>query len=171
MLNTVIRPFLATLILGLATSLPALAADPFRDLVTLQGEELSGLPQAEDGKWTLVMLWATDCHACEAQKPDISAFSDQHKDGKLSVVGISIEGRGNLSKIQKHQAKSTDSFPSYVGEQLLISTNLEIVAGEPLRGTPTYVMLNPENEIVALNPGMLNMDDLEAFVQKNVYAE
>jgi thiol-disulfide isomerase/thioredoxin len=165
-----IRRFVAALALTLVTSLPATAGDPFRDLVTLQGDELSGLPQADDGKWTLVMLWATYCHACEEQKPDISAFNDQHKEGKVSVVGISIEGRDNLSKIQQHQSKSSDSFPSYVGEQLLISSNLELVAGEPLRGTPTYIMLNPENEIVALNPGLLNMDDLESFVQKHVYA-
>ncbi len=162
---------LVAAILGLFISLAAHANDPFRDLVTMDGQEIASLPQTEDGKWTLVMLWATDCHACELQKPDIAAFSEKHKDGKISVVGIAIDGRDNIEKVQAHQAHKKDGFPTYIGEYLLLSTNIELVAGEALRGTPTYLMLDENNNIKAYNPGMLNMDDLDAYVARNVYGE
>lgn len=170
-LNIQCRGIIAGLVLLVGASLPALADNPFRDLVTMSGDEVTGLPQSDDGKWTLVMFWATDCHACEAQKPDISAFNDKHSDGKISVVGISLDGRRNLAKIRAHDEASNASFDSYVGELLLVTSNVELITGEPFRGTPTYLMFGPNNEVKAYNPGMLNMGDLDAYVARNVYGE
>ncbi len=147
------------------------ATGPFNDLVNMSGEEVDGLPQADDGKWTLVMFWATNCHACEAQKPDISAFSDKHKDGKISVVGISLDGRSNLLEIRAHEEASKVTFDSYIGELVLIASNIKLLTDESLRGTPTYVLLDPENNVIAYNPGMLVMSDLDSFVARNVYGQ
>jgi len=170
-LNTRFRDILAGLVLLLSVTLPALAMGPFNDLVSMSGEEMDGLPQADDGKWTLVMFWATDCHACEAQKPDISAFSDKHKDGEISVVGISLDGRSNLAKIRAHEEASKATFDSYVGELVLVASSIQLLTDESFRGTPTYMLLDPDNNVIAYNPGMLVMSDLDSFVARNVYGE
>ena len=170
-LNTRFRGILAGLVLLVGVMSPALAGGPFNDLVSMSGEEMDGLPQADDGKWTLVMFWATDCHACEAQKPDISAFSDKHKDGDISVVGISLDGRSNLVEIREHEEASKATFDSYVGELVLIASNIKLLTDEDFRGTPTYMLLDPENNVIAYNPGMLVMSDLDSFVARNVYGQ
>ena len=170
-LNTLFRGILAVLVLLVGATQPALATGPFNDLVSMSGEEMDGLPQADDGKWTLVMFWAADCHACEAQKPDISAFSDKHKDGKISVVGISLDGRSNLVEIQAHEKASKATFDSYIGELVLIASNIQLLTDESFRGTPTYMLLDPENNVIAYNPGMLVMSDLDSFVARKVYGE
>ena len=46
-----------------------------------------------DGRWLLVMLWATTCHICEMQKPDISAFHDKHKDTDACLLYTSPSPR------------------------------------------------------------------------------
>jgi len=174
-LNTPFRGILAAFVLllgGLSAGLsPAHAAGPFNDLVSMSGEEMDGLPQADDGKWTLVMFWAKDCHACEAQKPDISAFNEKHKDGKISVVGIALDGRSNLVELREMDEASNASFDSYVGELVLIASNIKLLTSEDFRGTPTYMLLDPENNVIAYNPGMLVMRDLDSFVARNVYGE
>ena len=170
-LNTRFRGILTGLVLLVGVISTTLAAGPFNDLVSMSGEEMDGLPQAEDGKWTLVMIWATDCPACEAQKPDISAFSDKHKDGNISVVGISLDGRRNLVEIREHEEASKATFDSYIGELVLIASNIKLLTEEDFRGTPTYMLLDPENNVIAYNPGMLIMSDLDSFVAKNVYGQ
>jgi len=174
-LNRQFRGLVASLILVFGSaSFPAIADNselPFRDLVNMDGEEVAGIPQAEDGKWTLVMFWSRNCHVCEMQKPDISAFSDKHKDGKISVVGIAIDGRDKLEQIRAVDSHSKATFDSYVGEYLLVTSNLELLVSEPFRGTPTYLILGPNNEVKAFNPGMLIMNDLDAYVAKNIYGE
>ncbi len=162
---------MAGLVLLIGVVAPALADGPFNDLVSMSGEEMDGLPQANDGKWTLVMFWVNDCHACEAQKPDISAFSDKHKDGDISVVGINMDGRSNLVEVREHEKASNATFDSYVGELVLIASNIKLLTDEDFRGTPTYMLLDPENNVIAYNPGMLIMSDLDSFVARNVYGQ
>ncbi len=170
-LNTRFRGILAGLVLLVGLTQPVFAAGLFNDLVSMSGEEMDGLPQADDGKWTLVMFWAKDCHACEAQKPDISAFSDKHKDGKISVVGIALDGRSNLVELRAHEKAGKSTFDSYVGELVLVAANIQLLTQESLMGTPTYMLLDPENNVIAYNPGMLVMSDLDSFVARNVYGE
>lgn len=50
---------------------------------------------SNNNKYTLVMVWATNCHLCEEQKPMIQTFHSDYKDTAANVVGIAIDGIGN----------------------------------------------------------------------------
>ena len=117
-----------------------------------------------DGRWLLVMLWATSCHICEMQKPEISAFHDQHKDNDAHVLGIALDGMERLDAIKANMETHKTSFPSLVGNIAIVASHYQSMTEENLRGTPTYLLFNPEGELVGNNPGPLSVEAIEKFM-------
>lgn len=120
-----------------------------------------------NGKWTLVMLWAVDCHICHEQKPEISRFHNEHKDIDAHVVGISLDGVSNVDRVTDYIAKNDVSFPNYVGNVAIIASNYFAMTEESFRGTPTYLLFNPEGELLGNNPGPLRVKAIEEFIARN----
>ncbi len=120
-----------------------------------------------DGKWLLVMLWATTCHICEEQKPEISDFHSRHKDIDARVLGIALDGMSEVEAIKENMKRHKTSFPSLVGNIAIVASHYQALTQENLRGTPTYLLFNPEGELVGNNPGPLRAEALESFIAKN----
>jgi len=139
----------------------------FADLIDVDGSNSPVHPDIGQGKWTLVMLWATTCHICEIDKPLMSELHKKHKDGNIEVFGISIDGHGNMNNVQKYLAERDVSFPNSVGEFLTVSSSMLNLAHENLRGTPTYLLFGPDGEVKAVQAGHLSPDVVEKFVESN----
>lgn len=118
------------------------------------------------GKWLLVMLWATDCHICKQQKPEMSRFHDKHKDTDAEVLGIALDGMGAVDEVKSYLEDHKPSFPNYVGEIAIVASHYLVLTEENLRGTPTYLLFNPDGELVGNNPGPLSVEALEQFISK-----
>ncbi|MEE9320619.1 MAG: TlpA disulfide reductase family protein [Granulosicoccus sp.] len=140
---------------------------PFDELLTVDGALLEESPAVGNGRWKLVMIWATDCPICKQQKPVISAFHDAHKDKDAEVFGIALDGRQGLVAVNKYLQKHTVSFPNYVGEFSTVAVNYQELTEEDLRGTPTYLLFNPEGELKGNNPGPISVDAIEAFIARH----
>ena len=119
-----------------------------------------------NGKWTLVMLWATDCHVCHIDKPEISAFHTKHKDDDAEVIGIALDGITGLDKVKDYIADNKPSFPSYVADIAIIASHYYSLTEENLRGTPTYLLFSPEGELLGNNPGRLSVEAIENFIAR-----
>ncbi len=159
------------LVLSLALA-AALALAPNVSRAALEIQELDGnVVHLEDrvgnGKWLLVMLWATDCHICKQQKPEMSRFHDLHKDTDAEVLGIALDGMGAVEEVKQYLEQYQPSFPNYVGEIAIIASHYLVMTEEDLRGTPTYLLFNPQGELVGNNPGPLSIDALESFMAKS----
>lgn len=128
---------------------------------TLSLEDLTG-----NGKWTLVMFWASTCHICKLQKPDMSAFHEKHKDSKAEVVGIAMDGMERIDDIKRYISETKPSFPSYVADGIIVSSYYFGMTEETLRGTPTYLLFNPEGELLGSNPGLLSVEAIESFIER-----
>lgn len=139
----------------------------FPELITVDGDSKPVHPAIGEGKWTLVMLWATTCHICEIDKPLFSKFHEKHKDGNIEVFGIAIDGHQKLPSVQRYLAARDVSFPNSVGEFLTVGSSLINIAEEPLRGTPTYLLFDPEGEIKGVHAGHLAPDKVEVFIASN----
>jgi len=118
------------------------------------------------GKWLLVMLWATDCHICKQQKPEISRFHDKHKDHDAEVLGIALDGMGAVDRVKSYLDDHQPSFPNYVGEIAIVASHYLVLTEESLRGTPTYLLFNPDGELVGNNPGPLSIEAIEQFISR-----
>lgn len=119
-----------------------------------------------NGKWTLVMFWAIHCPICHEQKPAISAFHDKHKDSDAHVVGIALDGVEKTHAVKNYIVDNKVTFPSYVGDIGVIASHYLGMTEENLRGTPTYLLFNPEGELLGNNAGPLTIASLEAFIAR-----
>jgi len=118
------------------------------------------------GKWLLVMLWSTTCHICEEQKPSISAFHDKHKDNHAEVLGIAIDGIDKRAQIEANMERHPTSFPTLVGDIVIVASHYQGLTEESFRGTPTYLLFDPKGELVGNNPGPLRISALEGFIER-----
>ncbi len=161
-----LRNRLTALLLGLAV-VAVIAVNPAHagmELQQIDGTVVDLDEYRGDGKWLLVMLWATDCPICEAQKPEISAFHEKHKDGDAQVLGIALDGMENVDLVKANMEQHQTSFPSLIGNIAIVASHYQSMTEENLRGTPTYLLFNPEGELVGNNPGLLRTEALEQFI-------
>lgn len=133
---------------------------------TLEGKITTLSQHFEKGKWTLVMLWTSDCGVCQSEYPVMSEFHDKHKDKDAKVIGVSLDGYSQLDSITQHINEMPMSFENLIGEISVVAFNYEASTEEPLRGTPTYMMFNPQGQLVGHNPGPVKIEVLEKFISK-----
>ncbi len=165
-MHQIMSGLLVALMLGAGTLAHA-GDNPFRDLVDTEGAPASSSTTVGNGKWTLVMIWATDCHICTEQKPEISAFYDKYKDTMVDVFGIALDGPKRLDAVNDYLAKHKPTFPNYVGDFQMVGLNYQSLTEEPLRGTPTYLLFNPAGELKGNNPGPVRPEAIESFIERN----
>lgn len=146
-----------------------LSVNPARAGMELQhtnGEIVDLDSYRADGKWLLVMFWATTCHICEIQKPEISAFHDRHRDKDAQVIGVAIDGMENVDAILANMRQHETSFPTLVGNIAIVASHYQQLTEESFRGTPTYLLFDPDGELVGNNPGPLSAEAIEKFIAR-----
>lgn len=136
------------------------------ELKTLDNQPTELNEYVGQGKWVLVMLWASDCAICMQQEPAISAFHDAHQATDAVVVGISIDGYEKINAVNGYLDRFKPNFVNLVGELDNIAASYETAAQEPFRGTPTYLLYTPQGKLVGNNPGPLRTKAIEQFIEK-----
>lgn len=134
---------------------------------TIDGKFTTLSQHFEEGKWTLVMLWTTNCGVCIREYPIMSKFHDNHKDIDAKVIGVSLDGYSQLDSITNHIDEMPMSFDNLIGELTVVAFNYEAFTEESLLGTPTYMMFNPQGQLVGHNPGPVKLETLENFIKDN----
>jgi peroxiredoxin len=153
-------------ILALAVSLfslTATAAAPDLTLKDLSGKEHKLSEYIGKGQWTVVVMWANDCHVCNREMPAIDMFHDEFKDKTASILGVSIDGWDKV-KLAREFVKTHDlTFPN-----LIVEPDMKYIGkfgGGNFLGTPTFYIYTPEGEIVATKVGGVPMNILEDFIK------
>ena len=135
-------------------------------LKTLDNQPVELNKYIGQGKWVLVMLWASDCAICMQQEPSISAFHNAHQSTDATVVGVSIDGYKKIDAVNNYLDRFKPNFVNLIGELDNIAASYETVVQEPFRGTPTYLLYTPQGELVGNNPGPLKTGAIEQFIEK-----
>ncbi|MFK7816866.1 MAG: TlpA family protein disulfide reductase [Gammaproteobacteria bacterium] len=157
--------YIASISFLLLTSNFTYASD-WTEVRTLEGKFTTLSQHFEKDKWTLVMLWTTNCGICQREYPIMSEFHDKHKDTTAKVIGVSLDGYSNLDTITEHINDMPMTFDNLIGEIAVVAFNYESATEESLRGTPTFLMFNPEGQLVGHNPGPVKPEALEKFISK-----
>ncbi len=161
------RIYLATFIIfTLLLSTSSSSASDWTEVRTLEGKFTTLSQHFEEDKWTLVMLWTTDCGICQREYPMISEFHDKYKDKNAKVIGVSLDGYSQLEKITEHIDEMPMTFDNLIGEITVVAFNYQNATEEPLRGTPTFLMFNPNGQLVGHNPGPVKPEALEQFINR-----
>ena len=141
-------------------------ADPRQIMVTDHKLQRSVEQQMNKGQWELIMLWATNCHVCKVDFKKIKAFIRENQSVPLTVIGVVIDGLKEKEKagrlIEKHKLDYTHLLTNYPSADEFYQANAET----KLLGTPSYLLYNPENKLVAFNPNSIDLDALEILIYK-----
>jgi peroxiredoxin len=117
------------------------------------------------GKWTVVMIWASDCHVCNEEAHAYSEFHRRHRDGDATVLGLSLDGwegrDAALGFIRRHELP----FPNLIGEPERIAALYWSLTRRSWVGTPTFLVYGPDGTLLAQEVGAVPVDLIEAFMR------
>jgi len=118
------------------------------------------------GKWTVVMIWAHDCHNCNDEAHQYVAFHKKHKDSDAQVIGISLDGKQKQKKAEDFVNRHNLNFDNLIGEPIEVAGIYEDLTGVEFFGTPTFLIYNPAGELRAQQAGAVPTKIIEQFIAK-----
>ena len=146
-----------TLIGTILLSSPALA------FTELDGEKTTIEEEVGNGKWSVVEVWASNCHACRVHMPEMVGFDGKMDD--VRILGISLDGQPGKSEAVSMIEEYEMPFKNILSNPIEINAWMELNAKESLVGTPTFMIFDPEGALVALQPGQLPVKSIEKFIK------
>jgi len=129
----------------------------------LDGKKTTIEDQIGKGKWSVVEIWASNCHACRDHMPEMVKF-----DGKMDnvrIVGISLDGQAGKAAAKSMIKEYKMPFKNILSNPIEINAWMELKAQEGLIGTPTFMIFDPKGKLVALQPGQLPVTSIEKFIK------
>lgn len=137
---------------------PGFGAD---DAASLAITDLDGRPldlTDFSGSPVWIIFWATYCHACQEEEPDLRRAHAAHLDDGLVVVAIDA-------------GEATAEVRRYVEERHLpwqIALDPELTAYDAYGaiGTPTHYFISREGRIASRAFGRLELDEMEAHLAR-----
>ncbi|KPK10688.1 MAG: hypothetical protein AMJ68_08450 [Acidithiobacillales bacterium SG8_45] len=158
-LKNLARMFFSLLLLLPLASLAA----PDLVLKTVDGEQRNVSEYIGKGKWTIVAIWAHNCHVCNDEMPAMTFFHEAHKDKDAIVLGVSIDGWAKRQKAKGFIETHALNFPNLIAEprQDVIGK----FGGGEFYGTPTFYVYSPEGELLARQIGPISAEDIEKFMK------
>ncbi|HMI05819.1 MAG TPA: TlpA disulfide reductase family protein [Pedobacter sp.] len=112
------------------------------------------------GKYVLVDFWASWCGPCRAENPNVLKAYNQYKDKNFTVVGVSLDDKGeNWKKAIKDDNMPWTQVSDLKGWKNEVSTYYGIM------GIPSTLLVDPQGKIIAkdLRGEMLNKKLAELF--------
>jgi peroxiredoxin len=118
------------------------------------------------GKWTVVMIWASDCGVCNAEAANYVKFHQAHKDKDATILGVSLDGQAMKAEAEKFIQRHAVNFPNLIDEPERVAQWYTGLSGQPWIGTPTFLVYSPKGELRAAQVGAVPTDLIEDFMAK-----
>lgn len=150
-----------------ALSMPIMAADISAGLLKGFDGSLHSLNEyTGKGKWTIVMLWASDCHACNAEAKQYVKFHKAHKDKDATILGVSLDGEMKKVEANKFIERHGVTFPNLIEEPGKIENMYASLSGQRWIGTPSFLIYSPTGELRAAQVGAVPTHIIESFIAR-----
>ncbi|MGN6399800.1 MAG: redoxin domain-containing protein [Flavisolibacter sp.] len=99
-----------------------------------------------EGKYVFVDFWASWCHPCRAENPNVLKAYNTYKDKNFTVIGVSLDDNGDKWK----KAIKDDNMPWTQVSDLKGWKN-EVSTYYGIMGIPSSLLVNPQGKIIAKN--------------------
>lgn len=96
--------------------------------VTLNGDSVSLASQR--GKVLLLNVWATWCHPCRVEIPELRAVHARFRARGLELIGVSVDSDGADEQIRAFMTEFAMTYPIWLDPEERVST-LFLVVGVP----------------------------------------
>ncbi|MEM7304510.1 MAG: TlpA disulfide reductase family protein [Pseudomonadota bacterium] len=119
--------------------------------------------QLEDGRYELVMFWATYCHTCKQDFKALGEYIKDNPDLPFTLVGVVVDGTDETSKteelVEKHDLNYAHILTDYdtANEFYTETTDMQLM------GTPSYILYDKNNKFVGVNPNSIDIEALDLF--------
>ena len=136
--STLLRSALASLPFAIVACIPAESGTesaveigrraPSYHGVSLAGDSVSLAQQR--GKVVLLNVWATWCHPCRDEIPELQALHERYSGRGLELIGVSVDAQGNADGIREFMREFRMTYPVWHDPDERISTQF-LVVGVP----------------------------------------
>lgn len=120
-----------------------------------------------NGKWTVVMFWASDCRVCNAEIGQYVQYNQAHKDKDARMIGVSLDGQSGLPAAREFVKQHKVNFPNLVGEPQAVANLYQSLTGSDWVGTPSFLLYNPQGKLMAAQAGAVPTALIEKFIKNN----
>ena len=104
------------------------AAVPAYRAVSLTGDSVSLADQR--GNVVLLNVWATWCHPCREEIPELRALHGRYQSRGLQLIGVSVDAQGNDDGIREFMKEFRMTYPVWHDPDERVSTQF-LVVGVP----------------------------------------
>lgn len=101
------------------------APAPAYRTLSLAGDSVS--LQDQRGKVVLLNVWATWCHPCRAEIPELRAIHEKYKSRGLELIGVSVDGEGSDDAIQRFMKEFQMNYTIWRDPDERVSTQFLLV--------------------------------------------
>jgi peroxiredoxin len=160
------RPLRALLVIAFLMAVSSLSAAA--GLTDMDGKPTSLEDFTGKGKWTVVMVWASDCLVCNTEAHEYVDLQTRRPD--IQMLGLTLDGEANkadaLAFIKEHKL----NFPNLIGEPETIAGLYYDLTGGFFAGTPTFLVFSPQGTLTAADAGAIPPRLIEEFIENNALA-
>ena len=122
---------------------------------TLAGETLT--PQGLRGKVVIVNFWATWCHPCQAEIPELIKLQNKYPE-ELTVIGVSAEIPGHDLSNDARSREIARRFAEewHINYAVVMQTDRILDAFTGIFALPTSFVIDQEGRIVQKHVGLIS---------------
>lgn len=147
---------------------PLVHAEGFSDF---NGKQARLSDYTGKGKWTVVMIWASDCRVCNHEAYQYVDFNLAHSDKDARVVGISLDGKEKLAAAKRFVQKHDVDFPNLIAEPEEAAEFYHQLTGQSFVGTPSFLIYAPDGKLKAAQAGAVPAELIEQFIESQSVAK
>jgi thiol-disulfide isomerase/thioredoxin len=108
------------------------------------------------GKTLVVNFWATWCHPCVEEIPELSALQNTVAQKNIQIIGIGIDSASNIAAFSKERKIS---YPLYIGDTKGVELAKEF--GNQAGGLPFTVLIDKDGHVKKTYLGRLKLSELK----------
>lgn len=124
-------------------------------LADLNGQ-LQSLQQYR-GKWVVVNFWASWCHTCIKELPDLIALHEQNRDSDIVVIGVNFEELSE-ARLKSFVAEHAIPYPVWRSDVVPMTPLGQVPA------LPTTYIVDPDGKPVAGEVGVVSRQQIEDYI-------
>lgn len=156
---------LSVVILAIQLQVSATWASPlFQNLESAQPESIED--HQVTGKWLIVMLWASDCPACNKEASEYVDFHLRHREHDATMLGISLDGQARINEAKDFVQRHEVVFSNLLAEWDSLADYYEQLTQTPWIGTPSFLVFGPDGNLEAKQTGAVPVDIIEMFLDQ-----
>ncbi|MBD3619732.1 MAG: TlpA family protein disulfide reductase [Chromatiales bacterium] len=156
----VLSPPVLTLILILLSA-PAAALQDFDGRPAGLADHIG-----QDERWLVVMIWESNCPACNRVAHQYVDFHEFNADRRARVLGISIDGPAAVADAKAFVERHQVQFPNLIGDPAEVAMRYRQLTGNAFVGTPSFLLFDPQGQLRGYQAGMMPAEVVERFIDE-----